>query len=40
MIVEANTNDTGVTVQHLTASWSGDTSKPTLSDVSFKVDRV
>ena len=32
--------DAGIAVQDLTASWSMDINRPTLSNVSFEVDRV
>ena len=32
--------DAGITVQGLTASWSMDINRPTLSNVSFEVDQV
>lgn len=32
--------DAGITVQDLTASWSMDINRPTLSNVSFEVDQV
>ena len=32
--------DAGITVQDLTASWSIDINRPTLSNVSFEVDQV
>lgn len=33
-------DDVGVTVEHMTASWSMDNGRPTLTDVSFNVDKV
>ena len=40
MTVEISDGDVGVTVEHMTASWSMDNDRPTLTDVSFNVDKV
>ena len=40
MTVGISDGNVGVAVEHLTASWSMDIDRPTLTDVSFNVDEV
>ena len=40
LVSSTSDKDTGIYVQDLTASWSMDTEKPTLKNISFNVDQV